>query len=139
MIQLLVFFLLKQVLELFFVFVLLNYTNFLFTTIRLTYTPYRRVLVHLNLCFKMLLNENSIIYRGNDSIALIGVENWGKPPFKQYGNLERAMRGVENIPFKILLSHDPSHFDVIVKDPIDSRMIQFGYLEVISKKIKHFF
>ncbi|RLD47482.1 MAG: metallophosphoesterase [Bacteroidetes bacterium] len=65
--------------------------------------------------FQMLLNQNDIIYRNGDSIALVGVENWGKPPFKQYGNLENALKGVETVAFKILLSHDPSHFQQRVK------------------------
>jgi len=60
--------------------------------------------------FDMLLNQNSIIYRNGDSIALLGVENWGKPPFKQYGDLQKALSGVQSVGFKILLSHDPSHF-----------------------------
>ena len=38
------------------------------------------------------------------------MENWGYRPFKQYGNLEDAIKNVEHIPFKILLSHDPSHW-----------------------------
>ena len=45
-----------------------------------------------------------------EKIAVVGVENWGYPPFKQYGNLEDAIKNVEHIPFKILLSHDPSHW-----------------------------
>jgi len=66
--------------------------------------------------FKMLLNQNDIIYRNGDSIALLGVENWGKPPFKQYGDLSKAIQGVKDVEFKILLSHDPSHFMLKVKD-----------------------
>ena len=71
--------------------------------------------------FVNLLNENRIIKKGNDSIALIGVENWGKPPFKQYGDLGKAMKGIENVDVKILLSHDPSHWDekVVGKTDID--------------------
>ena len=77
--------------------------------------------------FKMLLNENSIIYRGKDSLALIGVENWGKPPFKQYGNLEKAMRGVENVSFKILMSHDPSHFDLVISKKTNIQLTLSGH------------
>ena len=53
-------------------------------------------------------------------IAIIGVENWGKPPFKQYGDLQVGMQDVINIPFKILLTHDPSHWgdEVIGKTDI---------------------
>lgn len=60
--------------------------------------------------FKLLLNEAEIIAENNSKIALIGVENWGNPPFKQYGNLKKALQNVSHIPFKILLSHDPSHW-----------------------------
>ncbi|MDU8885682.1 metallophosphoesterase [Yeosuana sp. MJ-SS3] len=60
--------------------------------------------------FKLLLNESVIISENNEDIAIIGVENWGKQPFKQYGDLKRAMQNVKNVSFKILLSHDPSHW-----------------------------
>jgi predicted MPP superfamily phosphohydrolase len=60
--------------------------------------------------FRMLLNSNVIIKREGDSIALAGVENWGLPPFKQYGNLDKALEGIKNINTKILLSHDPTHW-----------------------------
>lgn len=63
-----------------------------------------------NIGFNLLLNSSEIIWKDNEQIALIGVENWGKPPFKQYGNLDVALKPVEEIPFKILLSHDPSHW-----------------------------
>ncbi|MFD0836055.1 metallophosphoesterase [Mariniflexile aquimaris] len=60
--------------------------------------------------FKLLLNSSDIIEVNQEKIAVVGVENWGYPPFKQYGNLEDAIKNVKNIPFKILLSHDPSHW-----------------------------
>jgi predicted MPP superfamily phosphohydrolase len=64
-----------------------------------------------NINFKLLLNEAAIITnKSNEKIVVIGVENWGKLPFKQYGDLKKAIEGVETIPFKILLSHDPSHW-----------------------------
>lgn len=73
-----------------------------------------------NIDFKLLLNESEIIKKNEDSIAIIGVENWGKPPFKQYGNLQKALKSVTEIPFKLLLSHDPSHWseEVIKKTDI---------------------
>jgi len=60
--------------------------------------------------FNLLLNQSDIIEKNNDKIAIVGVENWGNPPFKQYGDLQKAIKKVEAIPFKILLSHDPSHW-----------------------------
>ncbi len=61
--------------------------------------------------FYLLRNEAIKINRGQEEIALLGVENWGKPPFKQYGDLKKALDGVPVHLFKILLSHDPSHWD----------------------------
>lgn len=58
----------------------------------------------------LLNNEYTYLTSGNDSIALIGVENDGAPPFPQFGDLPKAMRGTENSEFKILLSHDPTHW-----------------------------
>ena len=60
--------------------------------------------------FKLLLNESQIISKNNEQIAIIGVESWGKPPFKQYGNLKKAIKEVKTISYKILLSHDPTHW-----------------------------
>ncbi len=60
--------------------------------------------------FKLLMNESDSIQINNQQIALVGVENWGNPPFKQYGDLEKALKQSEHISFKILLSHDPSHW-----------------------------
>ena len=77
--------------------------------------------------FEMLLNQNKVIYRNGDSIALLGVENWGKPPFKQYGDLSKALNGVENVKFKILLSHDPSHFMQRVKSKEDIQLTLSGH------------
>jgi hypothetical protein len=65
--------------------------------------------------FKLLLNENVKIKKGNDTIALVGVENWGKN-FKQSGDLAKASAGLTKEDFKILMSHDPSHWEYEVKD-----------------------
>jgi len=66
---------------------------------------------HENIGYRLLLNESVTITKNNDSLKLIGVENWGKPPFAQYGKLEKALEGVIENDFKIILSHDPSHWD----------------------------
>lgn len=60
--------------------------------------------------FNLLLNESDIVDIKKEKIAILGVENWGNPPFKQYGDLKKAMQNVNNTPFKILLSHDPTHW-----------------------------
>lgn len=61
--------------------------------------------------FKVLLNSNDKIHIGDEYITLIGVENWGLPPFPQYGDIKKATEGVGIESFKILLSHDPTHWD----------------------------
>ena len=60
--------------------------------------------------FVMLRNQHTYIVSGKDSIVLIGVDNWGVPPFKRYGDLNLAMKGINQNLFTILLSHDPSHW-----------------------------
>lgn len=72
--------------------------------------------VHEKMGWKLLMNEHVIFDRNNEQLALIGVENWSaKGNFPKYGKLSRAYTGAENIPFKILMSHDPSHWDGEVK------------------------
>ena len=58
--------------------------------------------------WQLLENENRIIKRCNDSIIVVGEENWGKPPFPQYGNLKKALQGVDKNSFTVMLSHDPT-------------------------------
>ncbi len=69
--------------------------------------------IHGEMGFKLLLNENVNIHKNGESISICGVENWGKPPFVQYGDLDKALNNTHD--FRVLLSHDPSHFDEQVK------------------------
>ncbi len=64
--------------------------------------------------FDLLLNESRYLQKGNDRIALIGVENWGKGGFKKAGDLNKAKSQIEPKDFKILMSHDPSHWEAEV-------------------------
>ncbi len=64
--------------------------------------------------WKLLNNTHDQITIGNESITVIGVENWGEPPFSKYGNLPTAMQGTDDDSFKILLSHNPSHWEAEV-------------------------
>lgn len=66
--------------------------------------------------WKLLNNEHDFIRIGKDSIAVIGVENWGEPPFSKYGNLPKAMENTGIDTYKILLSHNPSHWRAEVLD-----------------------
>ena len=61
--------------------------------------------------FDLILNESRYLKKGNDRIALIGVENWGKGGFKKAGDLQKAKSTVNKDDFKILMSHDPSHWE----------------------------
>ncbi len=70
--------------------------------------------VHPKIGFDLLLNENRYIEKGGQKIAIVGVENWGKG-FNQAGDLEKASLGLEKEDFKILMSHDPSHWEYKVK------------------------
>ena len=64
--------------------------------------------------FRLLLNENDSIINGSESIAVVGVENWGAGGFKKAGDLKKATSGLSSKEFKILLSHDPSHWNAEV-------------------------
>ncbi len=67
--------------------------------------------------FDLLLNDSRYLKKGNDKIAIIGVENWGRGGFKKAGDLKKAVQKIDKNDFKILLSHDPSHWeDVVLHD-----------------------
>lgn len=100
---------------------------------------------HAEIGWKLLLNENHIIEINNEKIAILGVENWGhKLHFPKYGKIDNALKGVEDIPTKLLLSHDPSHWDFEISEKykeIDvtfaghTHGFQFG-IEIPALKIK---
>jgi predicted MPP superfamily phosphohydrolase len=72
--------------------------------------------IHAELGWRLLLDEYAVLERGGDKIALIGVQNWSsKARFPKYGDLKKAYAGSESYPFKILMSHDPSHWDAQVR------------------------
>jgi len=71
---------------------------------------------HAELGWRLMMNENIIFERGEDKIALVGIENWSvNHRFPRKGDMPKAMAGTEGIPFKILMSHDPSHWDAQVR------------------------
>jgi predicted MPP superfamily phosphohydrolase len=72
--------------------------------------------VHADMGWRLLLDEHVVVEKENNSLALIGVQNWSaKARFYKYGDLKKAYAGADKHPFKILLSHDPSHWDAEVK------------------------
>ncbi len=70
--------------------------------------------IHEKIDFKLLLNESDYLEKDGERIALVGVENWGKS-FKKAGDLNKAIDSISSNDFKILLSHDPSHWEYEVK------------------------
>lgn len=73
---------------------------------------------------KPLLNQHEILERNGEKIALVGVENWGYTPegwFPTRGDYRKSVEGMEEVPFKILLSHDPTHWDhhILEKENVD--------------------
>lgn len=72
--------------------------------------------------WKMLNNAYDIVRRNNDSIAIIGVENVGDPPFHTYGDLDAAYPALDDPTIKILLSHNPAHWDNDIQDAPDKNI-----------------
>ncbi|HKJ07398.1 MAG TPA: metallophosphoesterase, partial [Flavobacteriaceae bacterium] len=70
--------------------------------------------IHPKIGFNLLLNDSVYLEKGGDKIALVGVENWGTR-FRKAGDLDKASEKISKEDFKILMSHDPSHWDAEVK------------------------
>lgn len=66
--------------------------------------------IHRDMGFKLLLDEHVVLKREDAEIGLLGVQNWGHR-FQQYGELDKAMYGSERMPYRILMSHDPTHWE----------------------------
>jgi len=72
--------------------------------------------VHASMGWRLLMNEHVALEKNNQQIALLGIENWGaKGRFPKYGRMDQAHPGTEKYPFKILMSHDPSHWDAEIQ------------------------
>lgn len=83
--------------------------------------------VHAQLGWRLLMNEHVLFEKGGEQIALLGIENWGaKGRFPKYGKMQEAYPGTEKIPFKMLLSHDPSHWDAEVKTQYSDINLMFS-------------
>ena len=88
--------------------------------------------------WRMLMNENVVIKRGKSSIAVVGVENIGKPPFKSFGNLAKALTGLPEGMFKILLSHDPTHSRCGVLNTTDIALTLSGHTHAGQVRLGRF-
>ncbi|MFI8603326.1 metallophosphoesterase [Cellulophaga baltica] len=78
--------------------------------------------------FDLILNDSRYLERNNSKIALVGVENWGRGGFKKSGDLKKAAHNINKNDFKILLSHDPSHWeDVVIHDEYHYHLTLSGH------------
>lgn len=66
---------------------------------------------HQAMGYRLMQNESVLLTKGEESIRLAGVENWGLPPFPQLGDLDKAFSGIQDNEFTILMSHDPTHWE----------------------------
>jgi predicted MPP superfamily phosphohydrolase len=65
---------------------------------------------HKNMGWDLLLNENRRLKIDGDELAILGIENWGVGRFAKYGRMDLAVKDIDDVPVKLLLSHDPSHW-----------------------------
>lgn len=93
--------------------------------------------------WKMLNNESTFIKNGNDSILLIGVENWGEPPFPQYGDLNQAIPASSgegnhqnDRSYKLLLSHNPEHWNQEVSKNTNIDLTLSGHTHAMQSMLK---
>jgi len=112
-----------------------NYSNWTDETAK-TANFDRIVDSHKELGLTLLRNGNAVIKEGTDSIYIVGVENWGHPPFPQYADLDKAMKNVPENTFQILLTHDPAHWDSVVKERQDIELSLAGHTHGLQWGIK---
>ena len=89
-----------------------------------------------NMGWRLLLNENLILHRGNDSIAVIGLENHGnRPSFPRRAKLQQARKNVSPNCFQILLQHDPSYWDAQILPHTDIPLMFSGHTHAMQFQI----
>lgn len=85
--------------------------------------------------WNLLMNEHVVLQNGNDSIAIIGVENDGHPPFPARANLGKATEGISAGCYKILLTHDPSHWRRAILSHTDIPLTLSGHTHAMHLRI----
>ena len=83
----------------------------------------------------LLMNESRVVRRGGDSIAFVGVENSGRPPFPSRGDLKTALAELPDHIFKVLLSHDPSHWRAEVLPESDIALMLAGHTHAMQFRL----
>jgi len=81
---------------------------------------------HKEMGWDILMNENRTLRVDGDEVAIIGVENWGAGRFQKHGDLKTAYAGTEDKPVKLLLSHDPSHWDAEIRPEYSNIDVTFA-------------
>lgn len=82
--------------------------------------------------FRLLANAWDTVNIRGEKVGIIGVENWGLPPFSQHGDLKKSMQGLPDTGFKILLSHNPTHWDEEVKNKTDIPLTLSGHTHAMQ-------
>lgn len=85
--------------------------------------------IHGDMGWKLMMNEHTLLERNGQQIALLGIENWSaNARFPRFGDMKKAHAGTEAVPFKILMSHDPSHWDAqVLKEYPDVDLMLSGH------------
>jgi uncharacterized protein len=89
-----------------------------------------------DLNFRLLRNEHVRIEKNNESIVLAGVENWGHPPYHQYGDVDKAIEGTRDSDFIVLLSHDPTYWDAKILGMKNIKLTLSGHTHGMQMGIK---
>ncbi|MGM9842009.1 MAG: metallophosphoesterase [Candidatus Limisoma sp.] len=87
-----------------------------------------------SLGWQVLNNRSIALHRRNDSIDVVGVENWGEPPFKQLGNLKATLANVSDSTYTILLSHNPRHWDCEVAGKTNVDLTLSGHTHAMQTR-----
>ncbi len=87
----------------------------------------RTIQLEQEIGFDLLLDESREIQLGGEKIELVGIQNWGLPPFPQYGDLQKALSGTTPESFKVLMTHDPTHWDAQVIDKTNIDLTLAGH------------
>lgn len=95
----------------------------------------RLIQMQADMGWKMLNNEHTIIKRGSDSIIIIGVENWGLPPFHKVGDLIKSYPNLNDDNYKILLSHNPTHWAAEVIPQSNINLTLSGHTHAMQMKL----
>ena len=82
--------------------------------------------------FRLLINEWDTVDIRGKKVGIIGVENWGLPPFPQHGDLGKSMKGLPETVFNILLSHNPTHWDEEIKGKTDIPLTLSGHTHAMQ-------